>query len=135
MAKFVIKNPLITVNSVDLSDHIASVTLTTTVDEVETTAFGDNGRTRVGGLEDNSVSLSFHEDFAASEVHQTIYPLIGGTTTVTVKPITTTTSSTNPSFSMSVLVTEWPILNGAVGDLATAEVSWPVSGTITKTTA
>lgn len=135
MAKFVIKNPLITVNSVDLSDHIASVTLTTTVDEVETTAFGDNGRTRVGGLEDNSVSLSFHEDFAASEVHQTIYPLIGSTTTVTVKPITTTTSSTNPSFSMSVLVTEWPILNGAVGDLATAEVSWPVSGTITKTTA
>lgn len=135
MPKFVIKNPAITINSVDLADHIASVTLTSTVDEIETTAFGDNGRTRIGGLEDNSISLSFHEDFGASEVHATVYPLIGSTTSVTVKPVTTTTSSTNPSFSMTVLVTEWPILNGAVGDLATAEVTWPVSGVITKTTA
>jgi hypothetical protein len=133
MAKFVIKNPVITVNSVDLSDHIASVTLARNFDEVETTAFGDSGRTRVGGLEDNSIALSFHEDFAAAEVHQTIYPLMGATTTVTVKPVNTTTSSSNPVFSMSVLVTEWPVLNGAVGELATAEITWPVSGLITKT--
>jgi hypothetical protein len=133
MPKLVMRNPLITINSVDLSDHIASVELTRNIDEVETTAFGDSGRTRVGGLEDNSISLSFHEDFAAAEVHATIYPLIGTTTTVTVKPVNSTTTSTNPSFSMSVLVTEWPILSGAVGDLATAEITWPVSGLITKT--
>jgi hypothetical protein len=33
---------------------------------------------------------------------------------------------------MTVLVTEWPILNGAVGDLAAADVTWPISGVITK---
>jgi len=65
-------------------------------------------------------------------VHQTIYPLIGSTTSVVVKPVNTTTATDNPSFTMVVLVTEWPILNGAVGDLAAADVTWPVSGLITK---
>jgi hypothetical protein len=134
MPKLVLKNPVITIATIDLSDHIASVTLTTTVDEVETTAFGDSARTRVGGLEDSSVTLSFHEDFASSEVHQTIYPLIGTAAAVTVKPVATTTTSSNPVFNFNALVTEWPLLNGAVGELATAEITWPVSGVITKST-
>jgi hypothetical protein len=117
---------------VDLSDHIASISLNSTRAEVPTTAFGDQAVTRIAGLGDNSITLSFHEDFASSEVHQTVYPLIGTTTSVVVKPVNTTTATDNPSFSMTVLVTEWPILNGAVGDLAAADVTWPVSGLITK---
>lgn len=135
MAKFVLVNPVITVNSVDLSDHIASISLNETRAEVPTTAFGNTAVTRIAGLGDNSITLSFHEDFASSEVHQTVYPLIGSTTSVTVKPVNTTTATDNPVFSMTVLVTEWPVLNGAVGDLAGADVTWPVSGVITKTTA
>lgn len=139
MAKIVLVNPVITVNSVDLSDHIASVTITRSINEVTTTAFTTGttaGVTRVGGLEDNSIALSFHQDFATgSNVEAIVYPLIGGTTTVTIKPVNSTTTSTNPSYSATVLVTEWTPINGAVGDLSTADVTWPVSGTITKTTA
>jgi hypothetical protein len=132
MAKFVLTNPAITINSVDLADRIASVSLNSTRAEVPTTAFGDQAVTRIAGLGDNSITLSFHEDFASTEVHQTIYPLIGSTTSVVVKPVNATTATDNPSFTMTVLVTEWPILNGAVGDLAAADVTWPVSGLITK---
>jgi hypothetical protein len=134
MAKFVLTNPLIEVGGVDLSDHVASVTVTESYAEVATTAFGDTAVTRIAGLGDHSVSLDFHEDFAATEVHATIAPLIGGTATVGVKPVNETTSTTNPNFSMTVLVTEWPLLNGAVGDLASASVTWPVSGAITTAT-
>ena len=134
MAKFVITNPAVTVGGVDLADHIASVTLSESYAEVATTAFGDTAVTRVAGLGDHSVSLDFHEDFASGEVHATIAPLIGATTTVSVKPVNETTSATNPSFSMTVLVTEWPLLNGAVGDLASASITWPVSGAITTAT-
>jgi hypothetical protein len=134
MAKFVLTNPAITINSVDLADRIASVSLNSTRAEVPTTAFGDQAVTRIAGLGDNSITLSFHEDFASTEVHQTIYPLIGTTTSVVVKPVNATTATDNPSFTMTVLVTEWPILNGAVGDLAAADVTWPVSGLITKST-
>lgn len=134
MAKLVLTNPVITVAGVDLSDHIASVTLTKSFAEVATTAFGDTAVTRVAGLGDHSIALEFHEDFAAAEVYATISPLVGLTTTVSVKPVNSTTTTTNPSFSATVLVTEWPLLNGAVGDLASASVTWPISGNITTST-
>lgn len=134
MARIVLTNPSITINSVDLSDHIANITLSTTVDEVETTAFGDTARTRVGGLSTSQIQLEFHQDFAASEVEATIYPLLGTQTSVVVKPTSSAVAATNPSYTMTVLVTDWQPLNGAVGALATASVTWPVSGAITKAT-
>ena len=131
MAKLVLTNANISINATDVSSSVASVQFETTVDEVETTAFGPgNGKTRVGGLLDTTLSLSLHNDYSA--VEGLIYPLIGSTTTVVVKPNGTAVSSANPSFTMTILVTGWSCVNGAVGELNTADVSWPVSGTVTK---
>ena len=133
MAKIVLTNAYITVGGVDLSDSIASVSLSTTRDAVETTAFGSTAaRTRVAGLADNSVTLEFHQDFASGEVEATIYPLIGTSAAVVVKPNGAVTGATNPSYTFNALVTEWTPVNGAVGELATASVTWPVDGAITK---
>jgi hypothetical protein len=135
MARLVLTNAYITINGVNLSDHIASITLTTTDDVIETTAFGTSARTRIGGLVDNSIALEFHQDYAASSVEATINgspSLVGTTTAVVVKPNGATTASTNPSYSFNALVSEWTPLNGAVGELATASVTWPIDGAITK---
>jgi len=133
MAKIVLTNAYVSVGGVDLSDSISSVSLSTTRDAVETTAFGSTAaRTRVAGLADNSVTLEFHQDFATSEVEQTIYPLLGTTTTVIINANGSSTTTTNPSYTFSALVTEWTPVNGAVGELATASVTWPISGAITK---
>ena len=133
MAKIVLTNAYVSVGGVDLSDAISSVSLSTTRDSVETTAFGSTAaRTRVGGLADNSVTLEFHQDFATSEVEQTIYPLLGTTTTVIINANGSSTTTTNPSYTFTALVTEWTPVNGAVGELATASVTWPISGAITK---
>ena len=135
MARIVLTNAYVTINSVNLSDHIASITLTTTDDVIETTAFGSSARTRVGGLADNSVALEFHQDYASSSVEATINgspSLVGTVTAVVVKPNGSTTAADNPSYSFNALVSEWTPLNGAVGELATASVTWPIDGNITK---
>ena len=132
MARIVLTDAKVTINSVNLSDHIASVSLSTTNDVVETSAFNSTAaKTRVAGLQDNSVTLEFHQDYATSNVEATIYPLLGNTTTIVVSP-TSTVSATSPSYSFTALVSEWTPLNGGVGELATASVTWPVSGAITK---
>lgn len=133
MAKLVFNNPIITINSVDLTDRIAQVSLEMSFDEVETTAFGATARERVAGLGDHSFTASFHQDFASGEVEATIYPLLGSTTAVTVKPVNTTTTTANPLYSFTVLVTEWSPVSGSVGELLTADVTWPVSGNVQKT--
>jgi len=134
MAKIVLTNPSITVGGVDLSDHINNITLETKYDIIETTTFGSTAKTRVAGLADNQITLDFMQDFAASSVEATIYPLLGTSTSIVIKPVAGTTTTTNPQYTVSALVADWTPLKGGVGQLATASVTWPVSGTITKAT-
>lgn len=132
MAKLVLKDANISFNGTDISANCASITLSTTAAEVSTTAFGSSAQTRVSGLIDNSVTLSVHNDYNA--IDGLFFPLVGSTAvTMVVKPNGTAVASTaNPSYTFSVLVTEWTPVNGAVGELATADVTFPISGAITK---
>jgi hypothetical protein len=134
MARLVLTNASVVFGTTDLSDYISSISLNSTFDIVETTAFGNTAKTRVAGLADNSVTFEFHQDYATGEVEQTIYPLLGTAVTVVAKPVAGTTTTINPSYSFSTLVAEWTPLNGSVGELATASVTWPISGAITKAT-
>lgn len=144
MARLVLTNVDVEINGVNLSDHIASVTLQSTYDVIETTAFADGNvpaaaKQRTAGLVDNSVTLEFHQDFAVGEVEATIYPLLGTLASMKIQPVNGAISATNPQYiidgtngSGQVLISEWTPLNGAVGELATASVTWPISGQIYK---
>ena len=134
MPRLVLTNASVVFGSTDLSSYISSITLNSTFDIVETTAFGNTAKTRVAGLADNSVTFEFHQDYATSAVEQTIYPLLGTAVSVVAKPVAGTTTAINPQYQFSTLVSEWTPLNGSVGELATASVTWPISGAITKTT-
>ena len=133
MARLVLTNAYVLLGvSSDISDHVASITLSSSFDVVETTSFGDSAKKRVAGLVDNSITLELHQDYAASSIESIIYPLLGTAVAFEVRPVNTTVGATNPKYTGSALVTEWTPLNGSVGELATASVTWPISGAITK---
>lgn len=132
MAKFFAKDYKVTVGTADLSTSIASVTLDITTDEVETTAFGATYRTRIGGLKDASVSLDFHQDFGAGSVDALLFPLMGSAVAIKIAPTSGTVSATNPEYRFDALVTQYQPFAGAVGDLATLSITWPVTGDVTR---
>lgn len=135
MAKFVATDYDITIGGTDFSASLAAVTLDVSADEQETTAFGDSFRSRIGGLKDASVSLDFHQDFGASSVDATLWPLLGGTAEIVIKPTSSSASATNPSYTFTALVTQYQPFASNVGDLATLSVTWPVTGAVTRGTA
>lgn len=135
MASFAFTNAYVTVNAVDLSTFVRSVTLNVEAEDLEDTAMGDTYRSRIAGLKDWSIDLEFNQDFAAGFVDATIFALLGTVIAVQVKPVNTTTGPTNPQYSGNVLVSEYNPLDGSVGDLATTSVSWPGAGTLTRATA
>ena len=134
MAGLVLTNPSVTVNSVDLSSQVTSVTISESYDTVDATAFGATMRTNLVGLGEASISLTFLQSFAASETYATIEGLVGSTTTVVVKPDAGATSATNPSMTMTCVVSEWEWLGGGIGELSTVDVTWPINGSITRAT-
>ena len=134
MAVFLNNGVVLTVNSVDLSNHVTSVTLNRSFDELEVTAMGDSGHKFVKGLEASSITIDFLNDTATANVLQTLQAAWGTNVTVTVKQSSASTSATNPLYTMTALVNNTTDINGAVGDLSTQSVTWNVSGTIAVTT-
>ena len=136
MAKQVASSVVVKIGGVDLSQWVSSVSLSLSANEVPTTNFASHGAIeRTGGLKDHSLTISFMQDFAASAVEATIYPLIGSTAAFVVNPSSTAASSTAPNYTGTILVTEWSPVAGAVGELLTADVTWPISGNVAKATA
>jgi len=134
MARIVLTNASVTFASTDVSSYVSSVTLSSSLDVVDTTSFGNTARTRVAGLADNQVTVEFFQDFGSGLLESIVYPTIGTSAAMVIKPVAGTTTATNPSYSFNALVSEWQPLSGAVGELSTASVTWPISGAITKAT-
>lgn len=135
MAVFLNNKVGVKVNSVDLSDHVSAVTINRNVDELEVTAMGDSGRKRVAGLEDSSITISFYNDTASSNVLATLQAAFGtNVTCVFLQDKATAVSATNKLYTATCLVNGLTDINGAVGDLGTIDVTWSVSGTVAVAT-
>lgn len=130
MAVFLNNGVSVTVDSVDLSDHVTAVTINRTFDELEVTAMGDTGHKFVKGLEASSVTIDFLNDTATDEVMQKLNSTWGTSVTVVIKQTSGAVSTTNPSYTMSCLINNTTPVNGSVADLGTQSVTWTVNGTI-----
>jgi hypothetical protein len=135
VAVYLANTGILTVNSVDLSSLVSSVTINRAFDELEVTALGDLGHKFVKGLEASSITIDFFNDSASSKTLQTLQTNWGNNVTVTFKQQDAIVSATNPLYTMTCLINNTTPVNGAVGDLSTQSVTWNVSGTIAVTTA
>jgi hypothetical protein len=135
LAKFVATDYKVTINGGTVSSSLASVELPIEIDEQETTAFGSEWRTRIAGLKSGSITLEFHQDFAAGALDSILWPLLGTNATVSVVPTSGTVTASNPSYTGTFLVTQYTPYASTVGDLATVSVTWNLTGELTRATA
>lgn len=137
MGTFVLTDAVITIDGTDLSDHGNQVTINYEAETQDDTAFGDDTRSNAGGLKNWSMDIQFLQDFDASQVDATLFPLVGTTFTVSVKADSATTSATNPEYTGSGLLTSYTPIGGSVGDQASSPISIVPGGsspTLTRAT-
>jgi hypothetical protein len=129
MAKEVLTQASVLVNSVDLSDHASSVSMEDAADEVEVTGFTTSDyREFIPGLKDGNITVTFFNDHAAGSVADTLQPLYtsGGTFPLRIKPDVAGTVA----YTMTARLYNNPLLNGAVGDANTIDVTFRNAGTL-----
>jgi hypothetical protein len=134
-----LSNPVVTINSVALTDQCTSATVNYVYEQLETTAFGDTAR-KFGGaavtsLQNNSIEVELYQSYAASETEATIFGLVGITTTIIVAPASGIATATNPIFTLTgcYLESHTPI-NASLGELSTITLSF-AGGVLTKAVA
>ena len=136
MAAFVLTDASVTINSVDLSDHVKSVTLEYSSAAEDDTVMGDDTKSSIAGLLEWSLSVEFAQDHAASKVDATLFPLIGAAAfEIILLPVATGgVSATNPTFTGTCILTSYPPMGGGVGDFATTTAEFASAGTLVRAT-
>ena len=135
MSVYLSNGVVLTVNAVDLSTLVTSVTLNRSFDELEVTAMGDSGHKFVKGLEASSVTIDFLNDTASANVLATLQAAWGtNVTVVLLQEMGTAVGATNPLYTMTCLINGTTDINGAVGDLGTQSLTFNVSGTVAVAT-
>jgi hypothetical protein len=130
-----LSNPaLVEVGAVNLSDQCTAAVMTVVIDTLEETTFGSTARTFVGGLENNTCTLTLFNSYATAETYITLLGLVGKQTTVKIKPANAAESATNPILILSnTYLASLPVANMALGELSTVDIEF-VGGTFTQDT-
>jgi hypothetical protein len=121
-----LSNPVVEINSVELTDQCTSAVFTHRFDQLESTSFGSGGvRTYVAGLGNHEVTFSLYMSYEAAETYATLAALVGTTTTVSVKATDATASATNPEFVLTgAFLAELPVANATMGELSTVDITF-----------
>lgn len=136
MAFMVLLAAHLTLNSNDLSEYARKIELTVEVEEKDVTNYASLGwKELLGGLKSGELGLEFLQDTAATELDSIMWPLLGQVVPFTAKLDNSTTTTSNPAYSGSVLIKGWNPIEGSVGDEASVSVTYPTSGAVTRTTA
>ena len=123
------------INSVDISDHVSSATLTQNFDELEITSLGDTAHKFVKGLEASTLSLDFFNDFAASQITPTLQAAYGTTVTAVLIPVKgTAVSASNPLYTVSILINNLTPISGDVASINASSISFTSNSTVVQTT-
>lgn len=135
MAVFAITAEYVALNgSAALNDHVKSATLTVDSAQLDSTTMGDTWLEITGGVKSGSLSIEFLDDFAASNVDATLWPLFGTNVTFEIRPTDAAVSATNPKYTGSVHIAQHS-LGGAHGELAAKSLTFPTTGTVTRAVA
>lgn len=132
MSSLILKDARIEINAVVVSTYGNSVNLDLQKEEQDDTAFGDNARARLAGLEDPGLGAGFNQDFAAAALDATLFAAwsAGAVVTCKVRPTSGTITTSNPEYVGGFLPSKYSPFGNSVGDAAKSSIQWPYgSGT------
>ena len=122
-----------TTPSIDISAYETNAVINQVADELEVTAMGDTAHKFVAGLQSNTLTLDFLNEWAASQVMQTLNDAFGQTISVSMITVKgTAVSAANPTYQFSILVNNLtPVGQGGVAEIATSSVTFTINSVVT----
>ncbi len=131
MAKHVLYNASLTVNAVDLSDKVKTISYSDGINGQDAAAMSEvQDYEMPGTIKISDITVTFFQDYAPSKVYQTVHPLVVARTTfnIVVKPDSGAAASTNPQFTIAVFVRSCQVVNGTRGDAHMNQVVFAPAG-------
>jgi predicted secreted protein len=131
MAAFAFTDAYLSINSVDQSDYVKSVTLTVESNLLDSETMGDTWTEKVHGVKSGSLAIEFVDDMADGLIDNDLFDIFGTNVAFELRPTSSSVGPTNPKWTGTVSISSLPV-GGSHGELATKSVTWPTSGAVTR---
>jgi hypothetical protein len=116
--------PFFSVDGVDLSDRVESLSLTYESEANDAASGGDTTRIMLAGLLNWGVEVNFRQDYAAAKVDATLFAKVGMTSALIIRPNIAVVAATNPEYTGTGLLTSYVPLGGSIGGVIDAPATW-----------
>lgn len=113
-----------------ITDHVSSVSLSRELDVVDITAMTDTVANAITGVERSTLNLELYNDFAASSVNALFEDALGTKLNIRLIPVSGTVTATNPSYTMSCLISNWTPINGSIDGVMSVSASFPITAIV-----
>jgi hypothetical protein len=137
MAKHVLYNPTITLNSVDLSDHVESVSFVVGLNDAPAAGMGEvEDYSMQGTRVVSDITCNGFQDFASSKWYATLMTLWTNRTAfnAVIRADSGAKAPTNPEFTVSVFIKTFPVVSGKRGDGHMSQLVMKPAGAISIAT-
>lgn len=134
MAQLIFSDAFVSIDGDDVSSSVKSVTVNYSAEMQDDTVMGDDTKSNKGGLKNWSIEVELLQDFGGSALDSILFPLVGTTFIVIVRPTSDTVSATNPNYTGTGILESYPPMGGAVGDLASTSITIQPAGTLSRAT-
>ena len=127
-------NAHVTINSVDLSDHVESVKLEYKADMLEKTAMSNGEHRFIAGIKEWSLEVTLFQDYAVGSVDATLWALVGAAAVAfVVRPDAGAQSTTNPTYAGSIVFEGYEPVSGGVGTLQKVNAKFRAASALSRT--
>lgn len=131
MATRVITDANVEIDAQDYSGQNTKVAISYSAAAVDQTAMGDGTKKQAGGLKDWSMSFEFNPP----DQTMSFFPKVGTTVAVKVRASSDVVGPTNPSWEGTGLITDYGIIDAAVGDNHKVTLTIVAAGPLTEVVA
>lgn len=136
MASMVMTDAFVSLGGTDVSTYVRSVSLPYGAEMLDDTTMGDTTRINKGGLKTWQLDIEFQQDFTDNLIDEILFPLVGTTFTVIVRPVASSVVGvSNPNYTGTGILESYQPIGQSVGDLGTSSVTIQSAGTLTRATA
>ena len=132
----VLTKAYLSVNSVDYSSSIKSLSMSMSVEELDASVMGSDTKISEPGLKEFSLQAEFLTDFAASGLDKKLWDLWDARSKVPieVRPDSGAVSTSNPKYTFKGFISSFDGLGGGHGELAMASVTIKNTTKLTRAT-
>lgn len=134
MSTLVLINAFLEINAVNTSGWAKSAAIAVEAATLDASVFGDGWVVNKAGMKSGTIAINLLDDFAASQLDATLWPLFATTVAFKVRPDAGVIGTSNPQYSGSIVINQFQA-GGELGTLAAKQLTFPLSGALVRATA